>query len=167
MHEPVVEPLPFKGFEELIYICDSSSLINIQDTGNLRDMRQFSTLHPRRIRIPEPVGKEIGRQSDELRTWWINNKPILITRFLKNEEHVLHERIAIKYAKTPFNKEGKTYPRVSDADVYALVTAIVRHWTLVTDDEGMKAVCRQSDHNASSLTSNQFVQILKRSSLEN
>jgi hypothetical protein len=155
------EIIPFEGFEELIYVCDTSALVNLRINGNISELRRFTDQHPGRIKVPQPIGKEISKKEDDLRYWWDRNKNILSTKFIKQIEHVLHEKIALNYAKRPFPKEGKTYPRVSDEDTYALVIAIARHWTLVTDENAMKAVCRQTEHNTKYIDSKKFTQLIK------
>lgn len=157
---PISESLTFPGFEELIYVCDSSSLINVKIAGNLRDLREFAEHHNRRIRIPIPIGKEIGKRDDDLRAWWLRNQTILETKFYSGHEHRLHQEITVKYAKEPFRKEGKTYTSLSGADTYAVVVAIARHWTLVTDEYAMKAVCRQNDYKANYISSAQFKKVI-------
>ncbi len=155
------EVLTFKGFEELIYVCDTSALVNVRISGNIGELRRFTDQHPGRIRVPQPIGKEISRREDDLRTWWDRNRDILSTKFIMQTEHVLHEKIALKYAKKPFPKEGKIFTRISDEDTYALVIAIVRHWTLVTDENAMKAVCRQKEHNTNYIDSKKFTKLIQ------
>ncbi len=157
---PISESLTFPGFEELIYVCDSSSLINVKITRNLRELREFAEHHNGRIRIPIPIGKEIGKWDDDLRAWWLRNQAVLGTKFYSGCEHRLHQEITVKYAKEPFHKEGKTYASLSDADTYAVVIAIARHWTLVTDEEAMKAVCRQDDYKANCISSTKFKKVI-------
>jgi hypothetical protein len=160
----VGEVLTLQGFEELIYVCDSSALVNLRINGDLSELRKFTDQHPGRIRVPQPIGKEISRKEDDLRSWWLRNQNVLSTKFIMQKEHKLHETIAVKYAKCPFPKEGKTYAHISDEDTYALVIAIARHWTLVTDENAMKAVCRQSEYNTKFMDSNKFTKLIKSSS---
>lgn len=157
----IAEKIAFPGFEELIYVCDSSSLINVSRNRNLRELGEFVNSHEGRIRIPGPVGKEIGKKGDDLKSWWFRNHMRLLTKLYMEREHELHEKISINYAKEPFPKEGKTYTRLSDADTYAIVIAIARHWMLVTDDESMKAVCRQKEYGAKYMSTNQFKKVIK------
>jgi hypothetical protein len=157
------EALAFKGFEELIYVFDSSALVNIKISGNLVELRRFTENHAGRVRVPLPIGKEISKREDDLRLWWRRNESILSTKFYQQKEHELHETIALKYANHPFPKEGKTYARISDEDTYALVIAIARHWTLVTDENAMQAVCRQAEHNAKYINSLIFTALIKNS----
>lgn len=158
MHRPELLTLP--TFENLIYICDSSSLINIERNGNLRNLRGFAKHTNGRVRVPLPVGKEISRRGDDLRSWWLRNRSIVETRFIMGREHRLHEEVAIKYGKDPFSKEGKTFSHLSDADTYAVVSAIVKKWTLVTDDQGMQAVCRQPEHNTKYVDTKEFEKVI-------
>ncbi len=160
------ESLTFPGFEDLIYVCDTSALVNLKISRNVRELREFAYHYSGRVRIPQPIGKEVSRQDDDLRSWWLRNQALLIARFHLGREHELHQQIAIKYAREPFHKEGKTYARLSDADTYAAVIAIARHWTLVTDEESMKAVCRQNEYKANYISSSQFKKVIGVSSFE-
>jgi hypothetical protein len=122
---------------EAKYIADTSALITLVASSAPTRTRNLTRLvEAGRLRVPEPVAREIRRREGKLKQWVDRHSPDCIQRATDDNIRDLAD-ICRTYAHLLGEKAGAADP---------IVVCFARYfrqarWTVLTDDGGIQAVC--------------------------
>ena len=137
-----------------MYVCDSTSLIDLFQHFPVEFKRLRRTASDGIIKVPEGVFRELRRKTDKIRHYleqWEQNYQIVVR--LKSDPHILPElaRIEQTYGEK-ISVGGKDYPgfwkspagrKAADGQVVA-VGAVLR-FVVVSDDRAVRLACLQEN----------------------
>lgn len=121
---------------DIRYIADTSALISLvggrTPAARPRDLTRI--VDDGRLRIPEPVAREIRRREDKLKAWLRRHQHKCVER-ARDESIKDLETICRTYNEYLGDKAGAADPIVVCFGKY------FKRWTVMTDDAGIQAVC--------------------------